>query len=213
MFENILLIVTSLFTMINPLGVVPIFISLTETFSYTESRRVAIKASLISFITLTLFALSGKVIFDFFGISVDGLKVIGGILFFIMGYEMLRGRTVPKKMENESNANFGGEVAITPLAIPMITGPGSITMVIILMQSADTVLKKGEIIGGIFIVTILTAIILISGRKLMSFLGPSGSNVMMRLMGLIVMLIAVEFFFSGITPYIQKIVMSINSLS
>ena len=206
MLENILLIVTSLFTMINPLGVVPIFISLTDSFSAKESKRVAIKASFVSFISLTLFALSGKVIFDFFGISVDGLKVIGGILFFIMGYEMLRGRTVPKKVENESNANFGGEVAITPLAIPMITGPGSITMVIILMQSADSVLKKGEIIFGIFVVILLTAIILISGRRLMNFLGPSGSNVMMRLMGLIVMLIAVEFFFAGITPYIQKIV-------
>ena len=99
MLENILLIVTSLFTMINPLGVVPIFISLTDSFSPKESKRVAIKASLISFLTLTLFALSGKVIFDFFGISVDGLKVIGGILFFIMGYEMLRGRTVQKKMD------------------------------------------------------------------------------------------------------------------
>ena len=210
MFENILLIVTSLFTMINPLGVVPLFISLTDSFSVAESRRVAIKASVISFITLTLFALTGKIIFDFFGISVDGLKVIGGILFFIMGYEMLRGRTVPKKMDNESNSNFGHEVAITPLAIPMITGPGSITMVIILMQGADSIMKKGEIISGIFMVTLLTAIILISGRKLMSFLGPSGSNVMMRLMGLIVMLIAVEFFFSGITPYIQKIVLSIS---
>ncbi|MBU0475710.1 MAG: MarC family protein [Bacteroidetes bacterium] len=209
MIEELLLYITSLFTMINPLGVVPLFISLTDSFTPSESRRVAIKASVISFITLTLFALTGKILFDFFGISVDGLKVIGGILFFIMGYEMLRGRTVPKKMDNETNSNFGKEVAITPIAIPMITGPGSITMVIILMQSADSIFKKAEIISAIFVVTFLTAIILISGRKLMSFLGPSGSNVLMRLMGLIVMLIAVEFFFSGITPYIYKIVESI----
>jgi len=194
--------------MINPLGVVPLFISLTDSFTPSESRGVAIKASVISFITLTLFALTGKILFDFFGISVDGLKVIGGILFFIMGYEMLRGRTVPKKMDNETNRNFGKEVAITPIAIPMITGPGSITMVIILMQGADSIFKKAEIISAIFVVTFLTAIILISGRKLMSLLGPSGSNVLMRLMGLIVMLIAVEFFFSGITPYIYKIVES-----
>ena len=205
MFESVLLYVTSLFTMINPLGVVPLFISLTDKFSAAESRKVAIKASLISFITLTLFALSGKLIFDFFGILVNGLKVIGGIIFFIMGYEMLRGRTVPKKMDNESNKNFGSEIAITPLAIPMITGPGSITMVIILMQGADSIMIKSEIITSIFIVLLLTVVILISGRRLMNFLGPSGSNVMMRLMGLIVMLIAVEFFFSGITPYIHKI--------
>jgi len=208
MIEVILLYITSLFTMINPLGVVPLFISLTDSFTPSESRGVAIKASVISFITLTLFALTGKILFDFFGISVDGLKVIGGILFFIMGYEMLRGRTVPKKMDNETNRNFGKEVAITPIAIPMITGPGSITMVIILMQGADSIFKKAEIISAIFVVTFLTAIILISGRKLMSLLGPSGSNVLMRLMGLIVMLIAVEFFFSGITPYIYKIVES-----
>ena len=208
MIEVLLLYITSLFTMINPLGVVPLFISLTDSFTPSESRGVAIKASVISFITLTLFALTGKILFDFFGISVDGLKVIGGILFFIMGYEMLRGRTVPKKMDNETNRNFGKEVAITPIAIPMVTGPGSITMVIILMQGADSIFKKAEIISAIFIVTFLTAIILISGRKLMSLLGPSGSNVLMRLMGLIVMLIAVEFFFSGITPYIYKIVES-----
>ncbi|PIQ08852.1 MAG: antibiotic resistance protein MarC [Ignavibacteriales bacterium CG18_big_fil_WC_8_21_14_2_50_31_20] len=208
MIEVVLLYITSLFTMINPLGVVPLFISLTDSFTPSESRGVAIKASVISFITLTLFALTGKILFDFFGISVDGLKVIGGILFFIMGYEMLRGRTVPKKMDNETNRNFGKEVAITPIAIPMITGPGSITMVIILMQGADSIFKKAEIISAIFVVTFLTAIILISGRKLMSLLGPSGSNVLMRLMGLIVMLIAVEFFFSGITPYIYKIVES-----
>jgi len=194
--------------MINPLGVIPLFSSLTDSFTPSESRGVAIKASVISFITLTLFALTGKILFDFFGISVDGLKVIGVILFFIMGYEMLRGRTVPKKMDNETNRNFGKEVAITPIAIPMVTGAGSITMVIILMQGADSIFKKAEIISAIFVVTFLTAIILISGRKLMSLLGPSGSNVLMRLMGLIVMLIAVEFFFSGITPYIYKIVES-----
>jgi len=159
--------------MINPLGVVPLFISLTDSFTPSESRGVAIKASVISFITLTLFALTGKILFDFFGISVDGLKVIGGILFFIMGYEMLRGRTVPKKMDNETNRNFGKEVAITPIAIPMITGPGSITMVIILMQGADSIFKKAEIISAIFIVTFLIAIILVSGRKLMSLLGTS----------------------------------------
>ena len=211
MFELILLYVTSLFTMINPLGVVPIFISLTDQFSPAESKKVAIKAGLVAFITLVLFALAGKFIFDFFGISVNGLKVIGGVLFFSMGYEMLRGRSVPKKVDEESNIQFGDEIAITPLAIPMIAGPGALTMVMILMQDADSIPARLGMIASILVVLVLTTLILISGKKLMSVLGPSGSKVMMRLMGLIVMLIAVEFFFAGITPYIQEIVRVVSS--
>lgn len=210
MMDLVILCVTSLFTMINPLGVVPIFISLTSQFSPAESKKVALKAGLVSFITLALFALSGKIIFDFFGISVPALKVIGGVLFFAMGYEMLRGRSVPKKLDSETVTEFGEEIAITPLAIPMITGPGAITMVLILMQDANTIPAKLVVLSSILVVMILTTAILISGKKLINVMGPSGSKVMMRLMGLIVMLIAVEFFFAGITPYIKTIVETVG---
>jgi multiple antibiotic resistance protein len=205
MLESTVLYITSLFTMINPLGVVPIFIALTARFSPQESRNVALKAGFVSFATLVLFAISGKFIFDFFGISVHGLKVVGGVLFFFMGYEMMRGRTVPKRLDAETNTEFGDEIAITPLAIPMITGPGAITMVLIMMQGADSMVAKMEIFASILVVMVLTTVILIGGRRLMAVLGPSGSKVMMRLMGLIVMLIAVEFFFAGVTPYIVAI--------
>ena len=210
MFETFIFIIMSLFTMINPLGVVPIFISLTESFTPVESRKVAVKAGVVSFATLVLFAISGKVVFDFFGISVDGLKVVGGILFFFMGYEMMRGRSVPKKLDEESNTEFGDEISITPLAIPMITGPGAITMVLIMMQEADSLIDKAVILAGILVVMLLTTLILMGGKQLIAILGPSGSKVMMRLMGLIVMLIAVEFFFSGVTPFIVEIARSIN---
>lgn len=205
MLESFIFVITSLFTMINPLGVVPIFISLTHGFTPSESRKVALKAGFVSFVTLVVFAFGGTFIFDFFGISVDGLKVVGGVLFFMMGYEMMRGRSVPKKLDQESNDEFGEEISITPLAIPMITGPGAITMVLIMMQGADSLADKGVILAGILVVLGLTTVILVGGHRLMAFLGPSGSKVMMRLMGLIVMLIAVEFFFAGITPYVLKI--------
>lgn len=210
MIESIVLQVTSLFTMINPLGVVPIFITLTAGFTPAESRKVALKACLVSFVTLAVFALTGKLIFDFFGISVPALKIVGGVLFFAMGYEMIRGRSVPKKLDSETPEDFGDEIAITPLAIPMITGPGAITMVLIMMQNADTWPSKAGILASILIVLGLTALILLGGRKIMGLLGPSGSKVMMRLMGLIVMLIAVEFFFAGITPYIGKIAATLH---
>ncbi len=195
----------SLFTMINPLGVVPIYIALTSQYSAGESRAIALKAGLVSFIVLATFALAGKFIFDFFGISVDALKVVGGVLFFAMGYEMMRGRSVPKKLDSESPSEYGDEIAVTPIAIPMITGPGAITMVLIMMQNADAITVKLQVLTSILLVIALTVLILIGGRLIMSALGPSGSKVLMRLMGLIVMMIAVEFFFAGVTPYIVSI--------
>ena len=115
MQETILLYITSLFTMINPIGTIPLFVSLTKGFSHEEKKKTVIKASITAFITLCLLAFVGKWIFDFFQISIASLKVVGGFLFFMMGYEMLRGRTVPKKLENESDESFGSEIAITPL--------------------------------------------------------------------------------------------------
>lgn len=202
--ESLIFHLTSLFTMINPLGAVPLFIALTESFERTEIRRVAIKASFTAFVALAIFALAGKLIFAFFGISVEGLRVVGGVLFFVMGYEMLRGRTVPKKLENETANEFSSDIAITPLAIPMIAGPGAITMVILFIQEAPSLAAKASLIVSIFLVCVLTALILLGGKKILQLLGPSGAKVMMRIMGLIVMLIAVEFFFAGITPYVRK---------
>lgn len=205
MLEILLLQVTSLATVINPLGAVPVYISLTDSLTVSQQRRVAAKAALAAFVVLTLFALAGQAIFRFFGISVDGLRVVGGVLFFMMGYEMLRGITVPKKLANESDVAFASDIAITPLAIPMISGPGAITMVILFMQDADAWQLKLAVILNIMLVCLLTAAVLIGGRRIISMLGPSGSTVAMRIMGLIVMLIAVEFFFAGVTPYVQRL--------
>lgn len=202
--ETFVFFATSLFTMINPVGAIPLFISLTDSFSAKQCRSVAIKAALASFVSLALFALAGKIVFDFFGISIDGLRLVGGILFFLMGYEMLRGRTIPKRLENEDEKTFGDDIAITPLAIPMIAGPGAITMVILFFQEAENTGLKLLALSSILSVCLITGLILIAGRKILSLLGPSGSRVMMRIMGLIVMLIAVEFFFKGATPYVRE---------
>ena len=209
MFEQILFLVTSFFTMINPLGSVPLYISMTQSFSPQLSRKVAIKASITAFFALVLFGSLGEWIFEFFGISISGLKVAGGVLFFLMGYEMLRGKTVPKKHEQETEQEYGEDIAIAPLGIPLIAGPGGITMAILFYKEAADVVAKFEVIASLFIVSVLAGLTFIYGRQLLALLGNSGSKVMMRVMGLIVMLIAVEFFFSGITPYIHKILSTV----
>ncbi|TDF38354.1 MarC family protein [Alteromonadaceae bacterium M269] len=205
MTEQVLFIFTSLFTMINPLAAVPLYIALTQTFSAKTRLKVAATACGTAFVAMVIFAMAGEAIFNFFGINVNALRVVGGILFFIMGFEMLRGRTVPKKFEQETDENFGKDIAITPLGIPMICGPGAITMVILFMQEADSQEHTLSVVAGILLVCIATAIIFAVGEGLLKALGKIGANVMMRLMGLIMMLIAVEFFFSGITFYIKMI--------
>jgi multiple antibiotic resistance protein len=205
MIEQVLFIFTSLFTMINPLAAVPLYISLTQSFSSQTRLKVALIACGTAFVAMVIFAMAGEAIFNFFGINVNALRVVGGVLFFVMGFEMLRGRTVPKKLDQETDDSFGKDIAITPLGIPMICGPGAITMVILFMQEADSQEHTISVVSGIFLVCLATAFIFAVGEGLLKLLGKIGANVMMRLMGLIMMLIAVEFFFAGITYYIKAI--------
>jgi len=201
--ELLLLYLTSLFTMINPLGAIPLYSNLTAGMTTANARKVAFQAGLTAFIALVFFAFSGQMIFSFFGISVNGLRIVGGVLFFVMGYEMLRGSALPMRNQ-EQKEDFGSEVAITPLGIPVIAGPGSITVVILFMQEAETFAAEAILIASIFIICAGTALSLAMGQRILDLLGPTGTRVMMRLMGLIVMLIAVEFFFAGVTPYVQN---------
>lgn len=203
--EIFLLYLTSLFTMINPIGTIPVYTNLTAGMTESDSRRVAYQAGFTAFLALLFFAYSGEMVFSFFGISVNGLRIVGGILFFVMGYEMLRGHALPFRSQ-EQKQQFGSEVAISPLGIPVIAGPGSITVVILYMREAADLAEKSLLILSIFIICTATALLLASGQKLISLLGETGTRVLMRLMGLIVMLIAIEFFFAGLTPYVQKMI-------
>ncbi len=204
--EYALLVFTSLFTMMNPVGVIPVYMSMTDKLPSQEAKRVALKSSATACLTLFFFAFSGKFIFDFFAISVNSLKVVGGIIFFITGFDMLQARFVRTKSENESDVEFANDVAITPLAIPIICGPGAITVVIIFMQEGLTVVHNSILLFCVFLICSLTCLILMSARKIFHLLGANGNKVMMRIMGLIVMVIAVEFFFSGLKPIIQGII-------
>jgi len=202
MLELFLLYFTSLFTVINPIGAVPFYTNLTDGMSESGAKKVAYQAGIAAFIALLFFAYSGQAIFNFFGISINGLRIVGGVLFFVMGYEMLRGTALPLRNQ-EQKQSFGSEIAITPLGIPVITGPGSITVVILYMQESTTVMEQSILVGSMFIICALTSILMAFGQTLLKLIGQTGTKVMIRLMGLIVMLIAVEFFFAGLTPYVQ----------
>lgn len=200
-----LLYFTSFITLMNPLGVMPVFMAMTSEIGKKERQKTAIKALITAFITLIVFAFGGQMLFNFFGISVSGLKVVGGILFFFMGYDMLNARLSRMKIASKDETTTADDISISPLGIPMIAGPGSITNAIILMDQSKNWSEKSILISAIFVVCIIVLVILLSGSKILKVLGETGNKVMMKLMGLIVMVIAVEFFFTGIQPYVRAI--------
>ncbi len=201
-----LLYFTSFFTLINPLGSMPVFLTMTSKLSKAEKRKTAFKAVSTAFITLLIFAFSGQMLFDFFGISVNSFRIVGGIIFFVMGYDMLNARFSSfKSIPHESVKEYVDDISVTPLGIPMIAGPGAITNSIVLMEDSSSFLLKSILIGTIVFTMLLTLIIYLGGAKITRFLGDTGNKIMLKLMGLIVMVIAVEFFFAGLGPILQGI--------
>ena len=197
---------TSFFTLINPLGTMPIFMTMTAELDVKHRTKTAKKASIASFITIVIFAFSGQLLFNFFGISVNSFRVVGGVIFFLMGMDMLQARLGKVKVKESEVKTYVDDISITPLAIPMICGPGALTNAIIMMEDADSIEKQITLIVTVFLVILLTFIILYSSSRLIKILGQTGINVMMRLMGLIVMVIAVEFFFAGLKPILLDII-------
>lgn len=205
-----LLSFTSFFTLINPLGTMPIFMSMTTDLDNKARNKTAWKANIIAFSTILLFAFSGQFIFQFFGISVNSLRIVGGIIFFIMGKDMLQARLTRTKIKQDEIKSYVNDISVTPLAIPMIAGPGAITNAIVLMEDAGSISMKFVLIASLFIVMALSNLILLSSSKIIKVLGQTGNNVLMRIMGLIVMVIAVEFFFSGLKPFVIDIFQEIS---
>ena len=201
---------TSFFTLINPLGTMPIFMTMTAQLDVVHRNKTAKKASIVSFITIIIFAFSGQVLFNFFGISVNSFRIVGGVIFFLMGMDMLQARLGKVKVNPSEVKTYVNDISVTPLAIPMICGPGALTNAIVMMEDATTMSMKVVLIAAVIAVMLVTYIILYSSSKIMKVLGETGMNVLMRLMGLIVMVIAVEFFFSGLRPILIDILSSVN---
>lgn len=201
-----LLYFTSFFTLINPLGAMPIFMTMTANLSEIEKHRTAKKATIVAFITLIIFAVTGQFMFNFFGISVNSLRVVGGIIFFMMGLDMLQARLTRVKLKEDEVVSYVNDISVTPLAIPLICGPGAITNAIVLMEDSKTIELQLILFTSIFLVILINYIVLYFSSAITKLIGETGNNVMMRLMGLIVMVIAVEFFFSGLKPIILNII-------
>ena len=200
-----LLCLTSFFTLTNPLGTMPVFLTMTNGMNDHERKAIVRRATIVSFITLMVFTFSGQFLFKFFGISSNGFRIAGGFIIFKIGFDMLQARYSNAKLKEEEVKTYADDISITPLAIPMLCGPGAIANAIMLMDDASTFTLKGTLIGIIALVYFITFLILQASTRLVRILGETGNNVMMRLMGLILMVIAVECFVSGLKPILIDI--------
>ena len=200
-----LLCFTSFFTLTNPLGTMPVFLTMTNGMNDHERKAIVRRATIVSFITLMVFTFSGQFLFKFFGISSNGFRIAGGFIIFKIGVDMLQARYSNAKLKEEEVKTYADDISITPLAIPMLCGPGAIANAIMLMDDASTFTLKGTLIGIIALVYFITFLILQASTRLVRILGETGNNVMMRLMGLILMVIAVECFVSGLKPILIDI--------
>ena len=200
-----LLCFTSFFTLTNPLGTMPVFLTMTNGMNDHERKAIVRRATIVSFITLMVFTFSGQFLFKFFGISSNGFRIAGGFIIFKIGFDMLQARYSNAKLKEEEVKTYADDISITPLAIPMLCGPGAIANAIMLMDDASTFTLKGTLIGIIALVYFITFMILQASTRLVRILGETGNNVMMRLMGLILMVIAVECFVSGLKPILIDI--------
>ena len=200
-----LLCFTSFFTLTNPLGTMPVFLTMTNGMNDHERKAIVRRATIVSFITLMVFTFSGQFLFKFFGIPSNGFRIAGGFIIFKIGFDMLQARYSNAKLKEEEVKTYADDISITPLAIPMLCGPGAIANAIMLMDDASTLSLKGTLIGIIALVYFITFLILQASTRLVRILGETGNNVMMRLMGLILMVIAVECFVSGLKPILIDI--------
>lgn len=179
-----LLCFTSFFTLTNPLGTMPVFLTMTNGMNDHERKAIVRRATIVSFITLMVFTFSGQFLFKFFGISSNGFRIAGGFIIFKIGFDMLQARYSNAKLKEEEVKTYADDISITPLAIPMLCGPGAIANAIMLMDDASTLSLKGTLIGIIALVYFITFLILQASTRLVRILGETGNNVMMRLMGI-----------------------------
>ena len=202
-----ILCLTTLFTLINPIGIAPLLMVMTERFSKDEKVKIARKGSATALITLLLFAILGSLIFSFFGITLEAFQIMGGILFFRNGLRMLdakvgRSRTTPAEQEESQESD---DIAISPIGIPLIAGPGAITATMLLSSQTPQIYSYLTLGLSITIVLTFVYVILRNGDVLMRVLGTSIMRIIQRLMGLILLVIAVQFVINGTISVIKPL--------
>lgn len=192
---------TTLIVMFDPPGLAAIFLGLTVNMSRSERFQVALRACLIALVLLTTFAIAGSAILTMLGISLGAFRISGGLLLFWISFEMLFER---RQKRHEASAQTAitkdqiADIAVFPLAIPIISGPGAISAVILLSGSFHGAAMTSLLIGILSVATIVLFLSLVIADRLDKLLGSTGRTILTRLMGLILAALSVQFVIDGI---------------
>ena len=193
------------FAMLNPIGNTPVFLAMVGNADNKTIKRVAFKAVMVAFMIITVFCLFGHVIFRMFGITLPAFQIAGGIIVFFIGYDLLQGKTAKahRSMKNVSLESYE-DMAISPLGIPLLSGPGTISTAMNFVGEGKSFLYALLIILIFGVVCFITYMMFIASKKIADKLNPSLITVITKIMGLILAVIAVQMLINGIFKVIQE---------
>ena len=212
--ENFIYLAVALFSVLHPIGTIPIFVGLTQGYTKNERSNVALTASINVCIILLISFFIGQYVLTFFGITINALRIAGGIIITNSGFSLLNGnfsknKGINKKVEKEIQERQ--HIALTPLAMPMLAGPGSISLLIAYykeLETSNNMITTVEIISAIsamLAVAILIFIILRSAHYLANILGSSGIVAISRIIGFLTIAIGIQYIISAVLSIIRGI--------
>lgn len=217
-FTKVLLVAfITLVTMVNPLAVVPSFVALTDGVRRADRARVALIASISCIVVLALFFLAGNWVFQFFGITVPAFQIMGGVIFFTNALRTLVERDErrtfnmggEKRMEDSDVERAGVDptsIAVVPLAVPMLSGPGAITSTMLLVNLYPRYDQKLAVLLAIAGVGVASYVVLLAAVPLSRFIGDRGRAVFTKVMALLLGAIGIQFIINGLKPVLMEII-------
>ncbi|MFO6463888.1 MarC family protein [Jannaschia sp. KMU-145] len=186
---------TALFVIIDPIGLAPIFVALTRGMTPAQRRIIGLRACALAAVLLVVFALVGEALLNFLGISMPAFRIAGGILLFLTALEMLFEKRTPRR-EGQAEAHVA-DPSVFPLALPLIAGPGAITTMILLTDGAEP-LGAAQAIGVMLAVIGVVLALFLAASPMERLLGPTGINVVTRLLGMLLAALSVQFVLDGL---------------
>ena len=192
----------ALLAIVNPIGVVPFFIHFTQSFSREQRQRTIRISAFTTFVVIAVSALAGLKVIEFFGISLASFQVGGGTLLLISSLAMLNAQPAESKpgdvTDGDQKIDAGASIAVVPLAIPLLTGPATISTMVIYAEKTRYVWQLGVLVGYGVVIALVTFLVFSASSRIAQVLGRTGINVMTRLMGLILAAMAVELLADGL---------------
>ncbi len=195
------LALSSIFFLVDPFAAIGSFLAITAGVDRARRKRMAGKACLTCFIVLASFALAGQLIFKMFGITLPAFEIAGGLILMLIGIDMLEAKRSPTQ-ESSSETEEGAhkeDAGIVPLGIPMLAGPGAISSVMVMVGQAASYWQMGAILGSIGITALASYGVLSGAERLQKLLGETGIRILVRIMGLLLVALAMQFFVNGLT--------------